>query len=81
MSASEVDKSPIVERLARMAGLREFEALEFRRKNGESMTEPELHAWRRIEHFACLVPTAIATCAPETNTSNSTPGTGPVAAS
>jgi hypothetical protein len=67
-----------VEALARAAILPEFDALDYRRQLAQPMTEPELHAWRRIERFAALVATAVA--GDDTDTSNSTPGAGPVAA-
>ena len=66
-----------LEQLARVAGLPEIEALDFRRENGEEMTEPEQLAWRLIERFAALVANAAVAAAP----SNRTPGAGPVAAS
>lgn len=65
-----------IERLARAAALPEFGALEFRRKAGQQMTEPERADWLRIERFAAMVASAAVAAAP----SNCTPGAGPVAA-
>jgi hypothetical protein len=69
-----------VERLARAAGLPEVEALDYRRNVGQPMTEPELHAWRRIERFAALVAAEAVTASSDSDPSKRTPGAGPVAA-
>ena len=65
-----------IERLARAAALPEFGALEFRRKAGQQMTEPERADWLRIERFAGLV----ATAAIDTPSLPRASGTGPVVA-
>ena len=65
-----------LERLARDAGLPEFESLEFRRAQGQPMTEPERLDWERIARFAALV----AAAAIDACSSNRTPGAGPAAA-
>lgn len=71
----------VVERFARTAGLQEVAALDFRRENGQDMTEPERVAWCRIELFASLVATAVAAGDLDAIETLCTPGAGPVAAS
>lgn len=71
----------VVERLARTARLQEVADLDFRRENGQEMTDPEMRAWRRIELFASLVATAVVASDVDASASLSTPGAGPVAAS
>jgi hypothetical protein len=49
-----------LEAAARGAQLPEIEAIDFRREQGQTPTDPEQHAWHRIERFASLIVDTVA---------------------